>query len=269
MEYRKPCNSAGSRTRFRALIRRPYFLWFNYTRGSATQARKFTARKDPRVDRVLGFLQQCNPQKESLSKVDKFTYLRGLVEEPAKSAIAGFSLTEANYSAAVELLQRRFGNKTVVQWAHINQLMNVKPVFNPNDTRRLRWFFDMIESNYRRLQALQVDEQTYAAIVVPWVFFEQTTQGSATNDNERPEISWVVDERVCWSTTGRSWIERESPAGQAAGRQASAASPIDGECLVCEERRKRWMRVLPWKPQPWRLQGSDEQERTIDIVTQV
>ena len=104
---------------------------------------------------------------ESLSDVDKFSYLRGLLEEPAKSAIAGFSMTEANYSQAVELLRRRFGNKTIVQRAHINELMNVKPVFNPKDTRRLRNFVDIVETNYRGLEALKVNEQTYAAIVVP------------------------------------------------------------------------------------------------------
>ena len=44
---------------------------------------------------------------ESLSDVDKFSYLRGLLLEPARSAIAGFSLTAANYAAAVELLKRK------------------------------------------------------------------------------------------------------------------------------------------------------------------
>ena len=42
-------------------------------------------------------------ENESLSNVDRFTYLRGLVEEPAKSAIAGFSLTEVNYSTVQPL----------------------------------------------------------------------------------------------------------------------------------------------------------------------
>ena len=72
----------------------------------------------------------------------------------------------------------------------------MKPVFNPKDTRRLRRFFNMIErlSNYRGLQALQVDEQTYATIVVPSVLNKLP---GATNDNERPEISSVVNERVC------------------------------------------------------------------------
>ncbi len=63
-------------------------------------------------------------KNESLSDIDKFTYLRGLVEEPAKSSIAGFALTAVNYSMAVEVLQQRFGNKTVVQRAHM--LMNCR-----------------------------------------------------------------------------------------------------------------------------------------------
>ena len=36
-------------------------------------------------------------KNEGLSDIDKFTYLRGLVEEPAKSSIAGFALTAVNY----------------------------------------------------------------------------------------------------------------------------------------------------------------------------
>lgn len=35
----------------------------------------------------------------SLSNVDKFSYLRGLLEGPAKASIAGFALTKANYNA--------------------------------------------------------------------------------------------------------------------------------------------------------------------------
>ena len=46
-------------------------------------------------------------QNETLAKIDKFSYLRGLLIEPARSAIAGFSLTSANYKAAIQLLKKR------------------------------------------------------------------------------------------------------------------------------------------------------------------
>ena len=42
---------------------------------------------------------------DSLSKVDKVSYLRGLLVGPARSAIAGFTITSANYESAVELLK--------------------------------------------------------------------------------------------------------------------------------------------------------------------
>ena len=42
---------------------------------------------------------------DKLSDVDKFAYLRGFLEGPAKSTIAGLSLTEANYKCSVELLK--------------------------------------------------------------------------------------------------------------------------------------------------------------------
>lgn len=46
-------------------------------------------------------------QNDCLSDVDKFNYLRGLLEEPAKSCIAGFSLTASNYESAVNILKER------------------------------------------------------------------------------------------------------------------------------------------------------------------
>ena len=51
---------------------------------------------------------------DSLSNVDKFSYLRGLLLEPARSAIAGFALTPTNCEAAVELFRKRFGKKTAI-----------------------------------------------------------------------------------------------------------------------------------------------------------
>ena len=57
---------------------------------------------------------------KNLSDVDKFSYLRGLIEGPAKSAIAGFALTAANYGAGIAFLKKRFGKRNVIQRAHID-----------------------------------------------------------------------------------------------------------------------------------------------------
>ena len=52
---------------------------------------------------------------ESLSKVDMFKYLRSFLDEPAKSVIAGMSVTDAQYETAINLLKKRFGKTEVIQ----------------------------------------------------------------------------------------------------------------------------------------------------------
>eukprot|EP00112_Aurelia_sp_Birch-Aquarium-sp1_P001589 Seg1172.19 transcript_id=Seg1172.19/GoldUCD/mRNA.D3Y31 product="hypothetical protein" protein_id=Seg1172.19/GoldUCD/D3Y31 len=59
-------------------------------------------------------------ENEELADVDKFTYLRHLLEEPAKGVVAGFTLTEANYAAAVNLLKQRIGKPSIIRQAHIS-----------------------------------------------------------------------------------------------------------------------------------------------------
>ena len=84
---------------------------------------------------------------DQLSDVDKFAYLRGFLEGPAKSTIAGLSLTEANYKCAVELLKKRFEKKATVQRAHINQLLQLPAVFKERDTTGMRKLYDSCEAH--------------------------------------------------------------------------------------------------------------------------
>ena len=64
-------------------------------------------------------------------------------------------------------MKKRFGKKTAIQRTLVNELLNTRPVFNDSDTVRLRTLYDFVESKYRALEALQVEEQTYSEIVVP------------------------------------------------------------------------------------------------------
>ena len=49
----------------------------------------------------------------------------------------------------------------------MNELLKTRPVFNESDTARLRGLYDFVDTKYRALQALNVDERTYSEIVVP------------------------------------------------------------------------------------------------------
>ena len=88
-------------------------------------------------------------ENEELSNVDKFSYLRHYLEEPAKKVISGFSLTEKNYATALKLLEQRYAKPTIIKRAHINELLNASPVYNERNIGRLRELLDFIETHYR------------------------------------------------------------------------------------------------------------------------
>ena len=103
----------------------------------------------------------------ALSSVDKFSYLRGLLGGAAKIAIAGLALTTANYQVAIDLLKERFGKAIVIERTHVNDLLNVSPVYHDQDTAGLRRLYDTVEVHHRGLKALDVESTTYEGIVAP------------------------------------------------------------------------------------------------------
>ena len=87
-----------------------------------------------------------------MAEIDKFAYLRCYVTDSAKACIAEFRATAANNKlAAVEVLQKRFGKKSVIQQAHINALLNISPAFNDWNAARPRKLYDAVECNHRGL----------------------------------------------------------------------------------------------------------------------
>ena len=100
-----------------------------------------------------------------LSKVDKFNYLRSMVSSSALEAISGLTLTGDNYDEAVEILQKRFGNKQLIINKHMEQLLNVESITSPHDVKGLRQLYDVIESNVRSLKSLGVKADSYGSLL--------------------------------------------------------------------------------------------------------
>ena len=126
--------------------------------------------------------------------MDKFAYLRSLVTEPARATIAGFSLTTANYAAAVDVLKKKYGKETAIQRAHVNDLLNLTPVFSHKDTTRLRKLYDSCSAHFRGLKALGVDETTFAAVVVFRRFTKVARSISLTITRGADFLNWSMEQ---------------------------------------------------------------------------
>ena len=71
-----------------------------------------------------------------LSEVDKFNYL---LDRSALDAIAGLTLSSANYQQAIEIIHKRFGNK---QSKHMDTLMSMQPITSDRNLKELHQLYD-------------------------------------------------------------------------------------------------------------------------------
>ena len=105
-------------------------------------------------------------KKTNLPDVDKFNYLKGLLEGSAAATISGLALTSENYKNAVELLRNRFGNEQVIINSHMNALMNMTSLKSASDLKALRKFYDDIEAHVRGLESMKVLKQEYGSMMI-------------------------------------------------------------------------------------------------------
>ena len=108
----------------------------------------------------------------SLTNVDKFNYLRSLLDGPALNSITELPLTELNYKEAIEILTNRFGNKQIIIISHMEALLKLQPVNATSNVKGIRAVLDNLEIQVRGLQALGIDSAQYGALLIP-IFMEK------------------------------------------------------------------------------------------------
>ena len=83
----------------------------------------------------------------SLSDIQRFSYLRSLLQGDAARVIEGFPLTNTNYMQAVDLLTERFGQEHLIVNAYMQGLLELpRPT---SDIVCLRMFQEKMESYIR------------------------------------------------------------------------------------------------------------------------
>ena len=85
-----------------------------------------------------------------------FNYLTSLLESSVEEAITGLTLTAANYSEAIEIIKKRFGNSQLIVTRHMETLLSIPAISSRSDVRGPRKVHDTVEAHVRGLQALGV-----------------------------------------------------------------------------------------------------------------
>ena len=102
---------------------------------------------------------------DSLSDIQRFSYLRSLLQGDAVRVIEGFPLTHTNYIQAVELLKERFGQEHQIVNAYMQGLLELP---RPMSTIvSLRTFQEKMESYIGGLQSLGQGQDSFGFLLVP------------------------------------------------------------------------------------------------------
>ena len=104
----------------------------------------------------------------SLSRVAKFNYLNSLLEGAAKCAVQWLTLSDANYDAAVEILEQRFGKPQQIISAHMDEILKI-PQCTSDRPASLRLVYDELSVHVRGLKSLGVSSEQYGSLLIPIV----------------------------------------------------------------------------------------------------
>ncbi|XP_064466520.1 uncharacterized protein LOC135377780 [Ornithodoros turicata] len=103
---------------------------------------------------------------ESLSKVDKFKYLKGYLTGKAMTVIKRLSLSEENYSIAIDLLKDRFGKKSLIIDEPMTRFLNLPKVSDSSQVTKLRELYDEVRTGIRCLEALGMAHSSYGVLLL-------------------------------------------------------------------------------------------------------
>ena len=149
----------------------------------------------------------------TLSSVDKFNYLISLLESSAAEAIAGLTLTSANYDEAIATLKKRFGNPQLIVNRHMEALLSVTTISSHHDINGLRRLHDTVETHIRGLRALGVPAEWYGGLLM-----------SVLVNKLPPEIRLIVSREMTGDRWDLDWVMRIFEQGVNARERASASS---------------------------------------------
>ncbi|KFM62154.1 hypothetical protein X975_06179, partial [Stegodyphus mimosarum] len=151
---------------------------FNETaKDSQNESNKFTRLPKLTISKFYGYYTRWTSfwnsfkvaihDNESLTKIEKFNYLKSYLCGNAAHTIEGFCISEQNYDEAVEILKNRFGRKDIIINSHMQKLLNLTPVTKTSDILKLRKLCDTIETEIRSLKSLEVTPDKYSYMLIP------------------------------------------------------------------------------------------------------
>lgn len=141
-----------------------------------------------------------------LTDIDKFNYLKSLLEKSAAEAVSGLTLTADNYKEAVLILKKRFGNKQQIISKHMDTLLKLEAVSSQHNLKGLRHLYDLVESQVRGLKSLGVESNSYGSLLFSVLLQKIPPELRLIMSRKITEDDWNLDallKQLLWPENGK------------------------------------------------------------------
>ena len=104
---------------------------------------------------------QAVDKNPNFSDIEKMKYLLGQLEAEADRRVKG-----ENYVVALELLEKRFGDKQLLVSSHMSKLLSLDVITSITDTSGMRTLYDELTAQVRNLRSLGLATANYGPMLV-------------------------------------------------------------------------------------------------------
>ena len=119
--------------------------------------------------------------------------LISLLDGAAARAIKGLTLSEGNYSDAIELLKQRFGRPQQIICAHMEELVKIPSCTNDRP-QSLRYVYDQITVHIRGLATLGIGSTQYGSLLIPIIMSKLPGEIRLRVARETKDDVWSLDD---------------------------------------------------------------------------
>ena len=130
---------------------------------------------------------------ESITNIEKITYLKTYLDKSALQAIEGFSPTNENYTEAWNLLNDRYGNEQYIIACHMKKLVKFKPVIHPG-VKDLSILYDAVENHVWSLNSLKISYQHFGLLLIPIVLERLPNTIKLEISRKLGEENWNIEQ---------------------------------------------------------------------------
>ena len=131
-------------------------------------------------------------ENDGIPKVEKFSYLKFLLEGTAAIAIQGLMLSDLNYDSAVALIQERFGKPQAIITAHMEELLKV-PNCVSDRSYSVRSVYNKIV-HVRGLESLEVTSDQYGHLLISVIMSKFTSDIRIRVAHESSGDIWRIND---------------------------------------------------------------------------